>query len=233
MRKIFLRFAMITVFLLCESVAPSILKYAHSFKIPDTDQRRCFQALYPYDEITCPASGNPLAQDGSYITYPLSYTDNGNGTVSDNNTGLTWQRKDDSKTRTWADASTYCANLKLGNHDDWRLPSMDELMSIVDYAIPAPGPTIHSFFKNTKASEYWTTAYRSVNFNDGAVYYYSRGQHYVRCVRGTQWQQEFLDMGNGTVTDLRTRLRWQQGEPGSMTWDKALSYCEGLSLAHL
>jgi pimeloyl-ACP methyl ester carboxylesterase len=39
-----------------------------------------------------------------------------------------------------------------------------------------------------------------------------------------------VDNGNGTVTDNRTGLMWQQGEPGSMTWGNALSYCEGLSL---
>jgi hypothetical protein len=40
----------------------------------------------------------------------------------------------------------------------------------------------------------------------------------------------FVDNGNGTVTDNKTGLVWQQGEPGYMTWDSALSYCEGLSL---
>ncbi len=39
------------------------------------------------------------------------------------------------------------------------------------------------------------------------------------------------DNGNGTVTDSGTLLIWQQGESSAMTWDAALSYCEGLSLA--
>lgn len=39
------------------------------------------------------------------------------------------------------------------------------------------------------------------------------------------------DNGNGTVTDSGTLLTWQQGETYSMTWESALSYCEGLSLA--
>jgi hypothetical protein len=38
------------------------------------------------------------------------------------------------------------------------------------------------------------------------------------------------DNGDGTVTDSRTGLTWQQGEPGTRTWGEALSYCEGLSL---
>ncbi len=40
----------------------------------------------------------------------------------------------------------------------------------------------------------------------------------------------FVDNGNGTVTDNKTGLMWQQGESGSGTWDSALSYCEGLPL---
>jgi PKD repeat protein len=39
------------------------------------------------------------------------------------------------------------------------------------------------------------------------------------------------DNGNGTVTDSKTGLIWQQGEPGVKTWGDALTYCEGLSLA--
>ncbi len=46
----------------------------------------------------------------------------------------------------------------------------------------------------------------------------------------TAWAAPFTDNGNGTVTDSRTGIIWQQGEPGYMTWDSALSYCEGLSL---
>jgi len=38
------------------------------------------------------------------------------------------------------------------------------------------------------------------------------------------------DNGNGTVTDSRTGLIWEQGEPGAMTWGAALSYCEGRNL---
>jgi hypothetical protein len=51
---------------------------------------------------------------------------------------------------------------------------------------------------------------------------------YVRCVRGAETPQNLVDNGNGTVTDNSTRLMWQQGESGQMTWDAALSYCEKL-----
>jgi hypothetical protein len=40
----------------------------------------------------------------------------------------------------------------------------------------------------------------------------------------------FTDNGNGTVTDTKSGLVWQQGEPGYMTWPEALNYCEALEL---
>jgi hypothetical protein len=41
----------------------------------------------------------------------------------------------------------------------------------------------------------------------------------------------YVDIGNGTVTDISTGLMWQQAAPANgMTWQQALAYCEGLSL---
>lgn len=48
---------------------------------------------------------------------------------------------------------------------------------------------------------------------------------------GVSGAGSLTDNGNGTVTDSGTHLMWQQGENSSMTWDAALTYCEGLSLA--
>ena len=59
---------------------------SEAFKLPDTGQTKCYQGVSPYDEI-------PSGQDGAYNINPLSYTDNGNGTVTDNNTGLCGSRK--------------------------------------------------------------------------------------------------------------------------------------------
>ncbi len=61
------------------------------------------------------------------------FTDNGDGTVSDNATGLMWQQNDDGNTRDWETALSYSENLNLAGHSDWRLPNAKELQSIVDY----------------------------------------------------------------------------------------------------
>jgi hypothetical protein len=48
---------------------------------------------------------------------------------------------------------------------------------------------------------------------------------------GVSTAGSLTDNGNGTVTDSGTHLMWQQGESSLMTWEEALSYCEGLTLA--
>lgn len=153
--------------------------------------------------ITPDKDGVEKINRGSYKSGDSStaYNDNGNGTVTANNTGLMWQKKDDGSTRTWDTAGTYCDGLNLGGHSDWRLPTKKELMSIVDYSIPYPGPTINTtYFSNTKSSYYWSsTTYAKypygawlVRFSDGFVgsYYKSHYDNYVRCVRGGQLPQK-------------------------------------------
>jgi hypothetical protein len=200
-----------TLLLLC--IIPSIASAA--FKLPDTGQTKCYQTVDPYAEIPCAGTG----QDGAYSINPMSYTDNGNDTVTDNNTGLMWQKcssgqnndstcSGDVSSYNWYQASgTYdasynassqsvCGSLNLGGQTDWRLPTKKELMSIVDYSVPYPGPTIKTaYFPNTVASFYWSsTTYAGgpevawgVGFYYGVVAYDVKyGGGYVRCVRGGQ-----------------------------------------------
>jgi hypothetical protein len=65
---------------------------------------------------------------------PESYTDNGDGTVTDNVTGLMWQQAFPETPSTRAGAIASCPTLTLGGHSDWRLPSVIELVSLLDYA---------------------------------------------------------------------------------------------------
>jgi hypothetical protein len=96
-----------------------------------------------------------------------SYTDNGDGTVTDNITGLMWQQAVPTTTNdagvptptsfTWDDAGKYCSEtLNLAGHSDWRLPTAIELMSIVD-----PGqlnPSINgTYFPSTPSSSFWSS----------------------------------------------------------------------------
>jgi len=61
-----------------------------------------------------------------------------NQAVRDNNTGLVWERAPDGTTRSWSDATLYCLNKNVGGTSGWRLPSVIELRSLQDPALPAP-----------------------------------------------------------------------------------------------
>lgn len=62
------------------------------------------------------------------------FIDNGDGTVTDQATGLMWQKDDDGKTYDWPQALQYASDLKLAGYQDWRLPTAKELQSIIDYS---------------------------------------------------------------------------------------------------
>ena len=120
------------------------------------------------------------------------FVDNGNGTTTDNTTGLTWQRQDDGNRRTWQAALNYCENLILGGASDWKVPDVKELQSIADYTkfSPAIDTTV---FPGTLSGYYWSSSsyYGSntnyawiVFFDHGLVYYVYEGySYYARCVR--------------------------------------------------
>lgn len=96
--------------------------------------------------------------------------DQGDGTVSDNISGLSWQKcalgrfsdaicSDDggaSDTLDWPGALAFCENLILASRTDWRLPSAHELLTLVDQntSMPAIDGTR---FPATSASGYWTS----------------------------------------------------------------------------
>lgn len=82
--------------------------------------------------------------------------DNGDGTVTDHATELTWQRADDGQTRNWSDALAYCENLELAEADDWRLPNVKELQSIVNYDSPEPAK-YPDFEQGDPAAWYWSS----------------------------------------------------------------------------
>jgi hypothetical protein len=181
----------------------------------------------------------------------MSYTNNGNSTVTDNVTGLMWQQQSGTN-MSWSNAGAYCTGLSVGNHTDWRLPSVMELISIVNYGIQSTGPMINStYFLNTAASSYWsstpdagnTSNAWEMNFSAGTSFTSAMsGNAYVRCVRGGQLKiGNFTDNKDGTVSDSATGLMWQQAEGGLDLWSSgtnvsgsglvyALSYCTGLSL---
>lgn len=208
--------------------------------ITDTGQTTDYTAIY--------------GEDSDYIINPMSFTANGDGTITDNVTELMWQQQDDGVNYNWYEASgisettknpagvvDVCGDLNLGSYNDWRLPSINELISIVN--LNAPNPTIDTnFFPNTISSSYWSSQpYNNasdilwfVDFSDATINNtsVSNSSRYVRCVRGSHSPvSNFSDNGDATIKDNVTGLIWQQTEGGLMNWDAALNYCESLILA--
>jgi len=163
------------------------LKYGFSlFGLPPTGQTTVYQS----------------GDDGSYKKgYPkigVRFTDNGDGTITDNATGLMWVASPTAAavggTYLWAAAITACEGLTYATYSDWRLPNVKELQSIVDYGT-SPPPIDTTFFTECQSSLYWSSTTFApfsgfawyVNFSNGYVSLDGRGRgYYVRPVRGGQ-----------------------------------------------
>lgn len=131
---------------------------------------------------------------------------------------------------------------KYGGYSDWRMPTIKELAFIFDYSTLYPASINTDYFANTAASFYWAANSDSYNnylawgiyfnYHDGGHDYtlFKHNSHYVRAVRGEQKGSfnNFVDNGDGTVTDTTTGLMWQQETGGKMEWESAISYCEAL-----
>ena len=87
------------------------------------------------------------------------FTDNGDGTVTDNLTGLMWaQNANLDGTNTWADALTYVNALDLAGHDDWRLANVNELESLINAEEASSATWLNTQgFSDVEAATYWTS----------------------------------------------------------------------------
>jgi len=218
--------------------------------IPDTGADRCYNAT---SVMNCPLSeAEPFfGQDYQFSSTPMSFTNNGDGTISDKVTGLMWQMTPAAVTYNWYEASgtydaTYnptstdvCRNLTLAGYTDWRLPERSELLSIVDYGSANPALDT-TYFPDSSTYDYWVnTSYSTsdawdVQFADGGVTTTSKttGKH-VQCVRGTAWGvSNFVDNHDGTVSDTISGLMWQQTAiTDPYDWEAKLNTCANLNLA--
>jgi hypothetical protein len=129
---------------LTDSVSTDAFPVTRSYPIVDTGQSKCYDNT---TETICPRSGKAFfGQDAQYTGAPSSFTLSDDGwTVYDIVTGLTWQRSpntngDDnlntSDKLTWAQVQALPAQLNnadFGGYSDWRLPSIKELYSLIDF----------------------------------------------------------------------------------------------------
>ena len=241
--------------------------------LPDTGQTKCYdntqeitcpqpgEPFYGQDSqyITTPqsytkldANGNDLPNDAPW---PWSM-------VRDNVTGLIWEMKTDDGSIHDKDNIYWYENIyggdildvddfisllnaaQFGGYSDWRVPTIKELISIVNRDTFVP--TINTlYFPNTESDyAYWSSTilaydqYRVCvgSFTMGGVSTLDRYDHitHVRAVRGRPFGpfDNYIDNGDGTVTDIDTGLMWEQESATVIyTWERALHHCDTLSHA--
>jgi hypothetical protein len=232
--------------------------------VSDTGQARCYgslSTLYP-----CPSPGQPFfGQDACYPRTSSPFTKlDGDGNdlpvdalewsmVRDNVAGLIWEIKtndggirDINNTYDWEDAAVvFIAQLnadRFGGYSDWRLPTIDEMGSIVNFAGYHPAVS-QIYFPHTIPDYYWSATNFTaaaelawaLDFYDGSTLSGDKlTRCYVRAVRGSWLSRTYTDNGDGTVTavDNGRSLMWARDSfVDGASWEEALAYCEALTLA--
>lgn len=152
----------------------------------------------PVDSIAPPPDGgddmtldNPLAKYVRAVRGDVygenEFVDNGDATITDNATGLMWSQDDSGEGLDWADALSYAENSGLAGYDDWRLPNVKEMQSIVDYSYSITasdeanlGPAINPLFNCTPITSeagyddyayYWTGTSAYFSQSSTEMYY--------------------------------------------------------------
>ena len=189
--------------------------------------------------------------DGSYQSgvSMVQIRDNALDIVTDMNTKLIWQDNNDTHhiTKNRVNAIKYCEDLSHAGSSDWRLPTRDELLTIVDYTKSTP--SIDNSFKFVVDKGIYLTSTIVAGSTDDAWYVeFGNGEtrysandstvYNIRCVKGavgSVFSSDYVKpAGSDYVTDRDdTYLMWQDdGNAGTTkkSWSDAIEYCEGLNL---
>ncbi len=190
-----------------------------------------------YDADGNVVTDGSIKDDGYYQAgVTRSYSRDGD-IVIDNTTGLQWQDNETIQ-KSWDVAGTYCVDFSLGDHNNWRLPNIKELETIVDDGKHDPSAT-ENIFQHISLY-YWsaTTSANSasdawyVGFDNGMSYFLAKSTNLdIRCVRGGQLKPANLsrDDTNDIVSDSTTGLQWQDDSDAKTTltgWAAAIDHCE-------
>lgn len=122
------------------------LLFSQNYSVVDTDVSDYYNNT---SLISAPSSGQAFyGQDASYQGNTPSYTDNDDGTITDDITGLTWEQDMGIKI-SYVDAITKASNLTLGGYNDWRVPSIKELYSLIRFTGRVSGAVPYEKFIDT------------------------------------------------------------------------------------
>jgi len=141
-----------------------------------------------------------VRNDTGSENYPGNLKINNDGTVADIATGLMWMQSETGK-MTWEEALEYCETLEESGYDDWRLPNIKELWSLVNVEFTKPAVD-KSFFSEISEESYWssTTDVNSqerawtTEFSFGIVSYEEKtNECYIRPVRNVSESSEIFE----------------------------------------
>ena len=166
--------------------------------------------------------------------------------VTDEITGLAWQRAVPSQRYAWSAAKEACQGLVLGGFDDWRLPSRVELVSLIENARTDPAIDLQAFpfvIGTGPTSDWFWTSTPSAGAASKAwyVYFYfgypdvdeQASEMALRCVRGGRAAPPgaHYQVAAATVRDVGTGLVWQRdAAPGTFSFTEATQRCADLVL---
>jgi len=102
-----------------------------NYPVIDTEQDKCFDTLNIIQ--TSEINQSFYGQDAQYSGIEPEYRDNENGTITDLNTGLIWQKYLLNNKFTYKQAKEAADTFSLAGYNDWRLPTIKELYSLINF----------------------------------------------------------------------------------------------------
>jgi len=128
------------------------------YTVVDTGQDKYYSNS---EQMTNPSKGeNFYGQDAQHVGNQASYKDNDDGTITDLNTSLTWI-KARGELLTWETAIKSASKCKVAGYDDWRMPTIKELYSLIDFRGGCTG-------KEKTSIPYINTEYFDFTYGDEA-----------------------------------------------------------------
>jgi hypothetical protein len=179
-----------------------------SLGVPQTGQTTCWNSSYAI--TNCTGTGQDGDLQAGVVPPDPRFTDNGDGTITDNLTGLIWLQDAhcDTGPRSWDQAFANVAELNssqtmggetcdyyTAEFTDWRLPNINELASLIDYGVSSGSVLPSPNFMNFVAAPYWSSTTVAITnnqdkawivwFDNGSVSFDTKTTtHFVTAVRG-------------------------------------------------
>ncbi len=171
-------------FLMMVTISFAPKAFGETFPVVDTGQVETYDNSAP---ITAPGEGNPFfGQDAQYNGNQPSYQDNGDGTISDLVTGLTWVQARGEKV-SWSSAYLSAENCNVGGYDDWRMPSIKEIYSLI------------LFTGNTGMSIAESTPFIDNNYFEFEYGDESQGERFIDCQDWSSTEYVHFTMNNDST----------------------------------